>query len=149
MLKMKDDPAICMKTKLERKNYRRNSGHKYITEQEFGDIFDLVVALVTAGRLFREVAKLAPGSENDLERHLGGACRQDAGVTECRRPGSYGLTENVKNEGASGYMHENTGEAQNSAMKNPPFSAKSRLISAGFVVIKSIRFDRGGDSNYV
>jgi hypothetical protein len=39
MLKMKDDPAICMKTNIDGHNDRRKSGHNYITEQEFADIF--------------------------------------------------------------------------------------------------------------
>jgi len=38
---MKDDPAICMKTKAARQNDRRKVGHKYTSEQKSADIFDL------------------------------------------------------------------------------------------------------------
>jgi len=44
MLKMKDDPAICMKTNVKRQNDWRENGQNCITEQKFDDIFDVLRA---------------------------------------------------------------------------------------------------------
>jgi hypothetical protein len=52
MLKMKDDPAICMKKNVESQNDWRKSGRNCISEQEFGDIFDLLGANRDRWRLF-------------------------------------------------------------------------------------------------
>ena len=44
MLKMKDDPAICMTTKVDGKNDGRKSGHNCISEQKLADILDVLRA---------------------------------------------------------------------------------------------------------
>ena len=44
MLKMKDDPAICMKTNENLQNDRRKNGHNCITERKSGDILDALGA---------------------------------------------------------------------------------------------------------
>ena len=73
-----------MKTKDDRQNDRRKSGHNCISEQQFGDILDVLRANRAFGSPVREAAELAVGPDLQCQPR-GSALHRSAACGGTRR----------------------------------------------------------------